>query len=215
MLIRRTSTVDALFDPEAPGWGGVAGETVSLMPAPAAMQPTRYIATKWRDISYGKVNALDVKGVHDGSSIAFRLRWRDPEKNTSRFENTDFPDAAAMLFPLSPDAPLLMGAPGQRVNLWYWRADHLDRARNDVATGIGSSRVIEGEVITARAAHDGEFWTVILRRALRVDAHAGELVQIEAGQRLNTAFAVWEGSNLERAGIKAFSPQWLELEIEA
>ena len=27
--------------------------------------------------------------------------------------------------------------------------------------------------------------------------------------------AVWEGGNLERAGIKAFSPAWLELEIEA
>lgn len=215
MLVRRTQTLDALFDPEAPGWDGIAGETVGLMPAPAAMQPSRYIATKWRDLSYGKVAAVDVKGAHDGAAIAFRLRWHDPSKDTARFENTDFQDAAAMLFPLTPDAPLFMGAPGHMVNLWYWNAFDPDRARNDVAIGIGSSRVVEGDTITARAVHDGEYWTVVLRRALRVDAHVEKLIQIEPGQRLNTALAVWEGSNQERAGIKAFSPQWLELEIEA
>lgn len=215
MLIRRTSAVDALADPGAPGWSDIAGETVELMPAPAAMQPTRYIATKWRDQVYGSIAALEVRGAHDGASIAFRLHWRDPVKNAARFENTDFPDAAAMLFPLVADAPLFMGASGQPVNLWYWRADHPERARSDVAHGIGSSRVVDDTAITARAVHDGEYWTVVLRRALRVEAHATESVQLEAGQNLRTTFAVWEGSNLERAGIKAFAPQWLELAIEA
>lgn len=215
MLVRRTDAIDALADPDAAGWGAIATETVKLMPAPAAMQPTRYIATKWRDQAYGAVASLDVQGVHDGATIAFRLRWRDPAKNAVRFENTDFPDAAALLFPLAADAPLFMGAPGQPVNLWYWRADFPERARSDVASGIGSSRVVDDTAITARAAHDGEFWSVVLRRALKVQANAAESVQLEPGQRLRTTFAVWEGGNLERAGIKAFAPQWVELAIEA
>ncbi len=54
-----------------------------------------------------------------------------------------------------------------------------------------------------------------MRRTLSVDKEAASAIQIAPGQTLRTTFAVWEGSNLERAGIKAFSPAWLELEIEA
>ena len=39
----------------------------------------------------------------------------------------------------------------------------------------------------------------------RIGQHAAESVQIVPGQTLRTTFAVWEGGNLERAGIKAFA----------
>jgi len=29
------------------------------------------------------------------------------------------------------------------------------------------------------------------------------------------ALAVWRGANAERAGLKAFSPEWVELTLEA
>lgn len=216
MLVKRIDVSgDVLGDPAAPPWSAVKGETVTLMQAPLAMQPTKYIAAKWRDKPYGQTRSLNVKALRNGGEIAFRLEWLDPTKNEQRIENTDFPDAAAMLFPLKEDAPLFMGMEGAPVNLWYWRADHPSRARSDVASGIGTSRVMDDSSISAQAIHGNGRWAVVMRRALRVEKEAASAIQIVPGQTLRTTFAVWEGSNLERAGIKAFSPSWLELKIEA
>jgi hypothetical protein len=41
------------------------------------------------------------------------------------------------------------------------------------------------------------------------------IVEFTGGQALRATFAVWDGGNLERAGIKAFSPSWLEMNLEA
>lgn len=216
MLVKRMDVNgDVLGDPAAGIWNMAKGETVALMQAPVAMQPTKYIVAKWKDQPYGQTKSLMVKALRNADEIAFRLEWLDPTKNEQRIENTDFPDAAAMLFPLSEDAPLFMGMEGAPVNLWYWRADHPTRARSDVATGIGTSRVVDDTSISAHAVHGNGRWAVVLRRALRVEKEAASAIQIAPAQTLRTTFAVWEGGNLERAGIKAFSPAWLELKIEA
>ncbi len=216
MLVKRMDVNgDALGDPAASVWSTARGETVALIPAPAAMQPTKYISTKWQDKAYGQTKSVSVKALCTAHEIAFRLEWSDPTKNEQRIENTDFPDAVAMLFPLSEDASLFMGGEGAPVNLWYWRADHPTRARSDTATGIGTSRVVDDVSISAQAVHENGRWSVVMRRTLSVDKEAASAIQIAPGQTLRTTFAVWEGSNLERAGIKAFSPAWLELEIEA
>ena len=216
MLIKRLSiATQELDDPAAEVWRAVPEETIALIQAPPAMQPTRYITTKWQNQAYGQTKAVAVKAVHNAQEIAFRLEWQDPTKNEQRAENTDFPDAVALLFPLSDNAPLFMGAEGAPVNLWYWRADHPTRARSDIATGIGTSRIMEGESLSARSAHQDGRWSVVIRRALQVPADAMSAIQFTPGQALRTAFAVWEGGNQERAGIKAFSPAWLDLNLEA
>lgn len=216
MLVKRVDVNgDVLGNPAASVWSVAKGETVALMQAPAAMQPTKYIAAKWQEKPYGQTKSLEVKALRNADEIAFRLEWLDPTKNDQRIENTDFPDAAAMLFPLSENAPLFMGMEGAPVNLWYWRADHPARARSDVATGIGTSRVVDDTSISAQAVHGNGRWSIVMRRALRVEKEAASAIQIVPGQALRTSFAVWEGSNLERAGIKAFSPAWLDLTVEA
>lgn len=216
MLIRRVD-VDAtrLGDPDAAIWGAAKGEVVSLVQAPAAMQPTKYIAAKWQNQSYGQVKTLTVKALRNADEIAFRLEWQDRTKNEKRIENTDFPDAVAMLFPLSEQSPLIMGAEGAPVSLWYWRADHPTRARNDVANGIGTSQVLDTASIAAQAKHQDGRWSVVMRRALRIEKPVDGTVEFKAGQALRATFAVWDGGNLERAGIKAFSPSWLEMTLEA
>jgi DMSO reductase family type II enzyme heme b subunit len=216
MLVRRVD-VDAakLGDPDAAVWRGARGEVVSLVQAPAAMQPTRYIAAKWQDKPYGQVKTLAVKALRNADEIAFRLEWQDKTKNERRIENTDFPDAVAMLFPLSEQSPLIMGGEGAPVSLWYWRADHPTRARNDVANGIGTSRVLDAESISAQAKHEEGRWSVVLRRSLQLAKPLDGAMQFTAGQAFRTTFAVWDGGNLERAGIKAFSPSWLELTLDA
>ena len=216
MLIKRLSIgAEELDDPAADIWRSAPGETVALMPAPAALQPTRYITTKWQNQVYGQTKNVAVKALHNAQDIAFRLEWQDPTKNEQRAENTDFPDAVALLFPLSDNAPLFMGAEGAPVNLWYWRADHPSRARSDTATGIGTSRIVDGESLSARSAHQDGRWSVVIRRALQVQADAMSAIQFTPGQVLRSAFAVWDGGNQERAGIKAFSPAWLDLKLEA
>ncbi|MBK8309159.1 MAG: hypothetical protein IPL00_19200 [Gammaproteobacteria bacterium] len=56
---------------------------------------------------------------------------------------------------------------------------------------------------------------VVIRRALQVQADRMTGIQFTPGQVLRSAFAVWDGGNQERAGIKAFSPAWLDLKLEA
>lgn len=216
MLIKRVD-VDAaqLGDPDAAVWSAAKAAAVSLVQAPAAMQPTKYIAAKWQDKPYGQVKALAVKALRNAGQIAFRLEWQAKTKNDRRIDNTDFPDAVAMLFPLSEQSPLIMGGDGAPVSLWYWRADHPNRARNDVASGIGTSQVLDAEAVAAQAKHEDGRWTVVMRRVLRSTKPMDGIVEFTGGQALRATFAVWDGGNLERAGIKAFSPSWLEMNLEA
>ena len=171
MLVKRMDVNgDALGDPAASVWSTVKGETVALIPAPAAMQPTKYISTKWQDKAYGQTKSVSVKALCTAHEIAFRLEWSDPTKNEQRIENTDFPDAVAMLFPLSEDASLFMGGEGAPVNLWYWRADHPTRARSDVANGIGTSRVVDDVSISAQAIHANGRWSVVMKAVFATSA---------------------------------------------
>ena len=99
MLIKRVNIGAAEFDdPASAPWQALRDETVALIQAPAAMQPTRYITTKWQNQPYGQTKGVAVKALHNAREIAFRLEWLDPTKNEQRAENTDFPDAVAMLF---------------------------------------------------------------------------------------------------------------------
>src|SRR3989304_183616 len=54
-------------------------------------------------------------------------------------------------------------------------------------------------------------WEVVFARPLQAD---GEGVRLAPGKAAKVAFAVWEGSSQERAGIKSFSKRWQGLEIE-
>ena len=182
MLIKRVNIGAAEFDdPASAPWQALRDETVALIQAPAAMQPTRYITTKWQNQPYGQTKGVAVKALHNAREIAFRLEWLDPTKNEQRAENTDFPDAVAMLFPLAENASLFMGTPEAPVNLWYWRADHPSRARSDIATGIGTSRVVDGESLSARSVHQDGRWSVVIRRALEVQAEGMTAIQFTPG----------------------------------
>jgi DMSO reductase family type II enzyme heme b subunit len=212
-LIKRVD-VDAAQQRRCGGLGTAKAAAVSLVQAPAAMQPTKYIAAKWQEKPYGQVKALAVKALRNAGQIAFRLEWQAKTKNDRRIENTDFPDAVAMLFPLSEQSPLIMGGDGAPVSLWYWRADHQPGA-HDVASGIGTSQVLDAEAVAAQAKHEDRLWTVVMRRVLRSTKPMDGIVEFTGGQALRATFAVWDGGNLERAGIKAFSPSWLEMNLEA
>jgi DMSO reductase family type II enzyme heme b subunit len=213
MLAKKlTAEAKALLDPSASAWDGVPAQTIAMGGTPLVQQPSRYIRTAWSDRPIGSVRSLAVRSAHNGKEVFFLLEWRDDTQNTD-YVGRDFPDGAGILFPLKGDAPLdTMGSESQPVNAWFWRADSEDGAKNIVASGIGTVAESETSSIAARAQWQDGTWRVAFARPLTVAG--SEAVALEAGKTQKVAFAVWEGSSGERAGIKSFSKHWQELTLE-
>jgi DMSO reductase family type II enzyme heme b subunit len=163
---------------------------------------------------YGKLGSLSIRSAHNGKDIAFLLEWADATQNVD-FLDGKSPDGAGILFPLKGDAPLAtMGSEGQPVNAWFWRADLGEAAENLTASGLGTVETAGDGQIAAGSKWEGGTWRVVLARPLATGAQAEHAVQLEAGKTIKVAFAVWDGGLGERAGLKSFAKQWLELELE-
>jgi len=213
MLAKKvTAEAKVLLDPTAPAWDQVPAETIAMGGTPLAQQPSRYIRTAWSDRPIGSVRSLAVRSAHNGAEVFFLLEWQDDTQNTD-YVGRDFPDGAGILFPLKGDAPLdTMGSESQPVNAWFWRADSEDGAKNVTASGIGSVEESEKSSIATRAQWKDGTWRVVFGRPLTVAGN--QSAALEAGKSVKVAFAVWEGSSGERAGIKSFSKHWRELTLE-
>jgi DMSO reductase family type II enzyme heme b subunit len=205
-----------LLDPGSAAWTGIAGEPLKLDATPLANQPSEYIKASRDERQIGKVRSLLVQAAHNGSEIFFRLQWEDGEKNVQITDTNIFPDACGILMPLNGGEPPIdeMGSKDAPVNAWYWRADSEDKPYNTVAQGLGSTRFTERCAIRAKSLWGSGAWAVVLARPLAVAAQKEEATQLEVGRTIKVGFAVWEGSNGERAGVKSFSKEWRELTIE-
>jgi len=196
MQVKRIS--GDLADPAAAAWDSAATETVGLAPVPLDAQPTEYIRVAWADRPYGKVGSADVAAAHDGERLYVRLQWADSET-----PNTEFQDAAGVIFPANgADAPVsTIGGDGSPVRLWYWQAN-LDAARDLDARGPGVFAKRAEPAVDANASLADGRWSVVLSSGL--DSGVSRL-----------GVAVWDGSNEERAGIGAVTPEWIPLEVES
>jgi DMSO reductase family type II enzyme heme b subunit len=200
--------------PEAGAWKSARAETLRLAGTPLALQPTASIQVAWAKRKIGAVDRVEVAALHDGARLAFHLDWPDASENRTVSDTVTFPDAAAVVLAAAPAVPLItMGAPGLPVNAWYWRADEAN-GREVIAEGIGSSRTLDSALVTSQGVWKGGRWHVVIARALRASS-SEPVVQLEPGRATPFAVAVWEGSNGERAGIKAFSGEWRELVLDA
>ncbi|MBI2964466.1 MAG: hypothetical protein HYY35_11985 [Deltaproteobacteria bacterium] len=217
MLVKKVqASRDALLDPEAGEWKGAATEVIALKGTPLTLQPSPYVKAAWKGREIGKVKSVRVSSLHNGEDVFFRFAWADPNDNDRISDQNVFPDGAALLFPLNGDAPLqTMGSKTQPVNAWYWRADFGEQGKNNVAEGLGTTRLTAGSHVVCRASWRGGTWQLVIARPLAVPDQASEAVQLRPGSAVKMAIAIWEGSNGERAGVKAFSKQWRRVEIEA
>jgi len=98
------------------------------------------------------------------------------------------------------------------VNAWYWRADAADRGRHVTAEGLGTSRTLDVELVKTSGIWKEGRWRVVIARAM--DAGVPGAVRIQPGGEIGFGVAIWEGSHMERAGIKAFSGDWKPLTID-
>ena len=206
-LFLRDARLKDLLDPASALWRPVPSEAVVLVGTPSALQPTAAVRAAFPDGTIGAIKSVTVAVAHNGSDIAFRLQWQDASADTGAEgqDDTGFPDAAAILFPARPKAPLMsMGAPGLPVNAWYWRADEPARGRHVSAEGLGTSDTVDRDLVKVQGVHRNGEWHVVIARALRATVPR-PVAQLEAGGRIGVSVAIWEGSHGERAGIKAFA----------
>jgi DMSO reductase family type II enzyme heme b subunit len=209
----RGAPVEWLLDASADPWDAAAPEALALVGVPLALQPTAAVRSAWSKRRVGAVDRVEVSALHNGEVLAFRLEWRDASENRDVEDNDRFPDAAAVLLPAGPGAPLVsMGAPGAPVNAWYWRADSDTQGRQVLAEGIGTSRTPDLSRVRTHGVWKGGRWSVVIARALRVEG-SEPYAQLAPGATTQFAVAVWEGSNGERGGIKSFSGQWQPLRL--
>jgi DMSO reductase family type II enzyme heme b subunit len=148
------------------------------------------------------------------------LQFKGHEDATPNREIVDtnvFPDACGILMPLGGGDPPIdeMGSAAAPVNAWYWRASAPEEARNVVAGGLGTTRATAQSPVRARSLWEDGAWAVVFTRPLTVSGQAQEATPLAAGGAVKVGFAVWEGSNGERAGLKSFSREWRELTLDA
>lgn len=216
---KMTVTREELLDPVAPAWNGIPGEALTMDATPLANQPSEYIKASRDARQIGKVKNLMVQAVHNGTDILFRLTWEDASQNVEITDTFQFPDGCGILMPLSSEgaAPPIdeMGSKDGPVNAWFWRADFKDGPRNTIARGLGSTQFSKRCPIVAKSVYGNTAWAVVFARPLAVPEQKDEATQLAPGATVKVGFAVWEGSNGERAGVKSFSKEWRDLALEA
>lgn len=146
-----------------------------------------------------------------------RLRWvdetRDTETSLDRFR-----DGAAVQFSLGDeDTSYLMGdGPERAVNIWYWRSDD-NSVQNLAAGGPGSTTMLSEQPVTGDAMYinndgDPNEWVVVMSRPI---AAVGEYTASLDRGSVPMAFAVWQGAEGERDGLKTVSDGWILLDMSA
>ncbi|RUT76986.1 hypothetical protein EHM94_18335 [Marinobacter sp. NP-6] len=202
----RVSDIAMYRDPEFSGWSKVATETVKMMPSPLAMQPTAYIRKSREGMSHGDISELKVACVHDGETLAIYLSWKGVSP-----EGYDFPDAAAVAFPIKgKPALILMGSKDAPLHILHWKANK--GVKSMMAAGIGLSDEGPALKISSQAHSAGDRWHVVLTRMLGKGAG---VAPVYPGLETQVGFAIWHGKNDERAGLKSFSIDWQPFVLEA
>jgi DMSO reductase family type II enzyme heme b subunit len=193
MKITNVSPGTDLGSPAAEAWKTAAVETVKLAPAPLAAQPTAYVRAKWASLPYGATPSAEVAVASDGGKVFVRIEWPDDER-----PNGEFADAAAVL--VAGEAGASAATFGDRehpVGLWYW-----ENGRGEAlalsAQGPGVFRRTGVDTVAAAAELTGGRWSVVLSGL----APAGNAIGV----------AVWNGSNDERSGLAAVTPEWIHLD---
>jgi len=214
---RVDASIEEMLDPDAAAWAAVPAEAVKMSPTPLANQPSEYIKASRDERGIGKVTSLAVQAAHNRTEVFFRLSWEDLEKSTRMTDMNVFPDGCGILMPLAAGDPPIdeMGSRDAPVNAWFWRADRDDRAQNVWATGLGTTAYSEKCYVRARSHWRDGRWTVVFARPLVVRKQQREAIQLALGATVRVGFAVWQGSNGERGGLKSFSKEWREIVLEA
>ena len=214
-IARVKVAAEQLINPADRVWGSAAATSYPMVPTPLKGNPMIKAISPFmaKSEGHGAINQLSASGLHNGSVISIRVTWSSSGRD--KIADLDqFVDGVAVMFPLSAKASAVtMGAKGDPVNAWYWKADKTDTPFDVVAEGYGTSERREGinSQLVSKGEYDGDNWHVVFQRPLDV---GNQVAQFWPGTPLKLAFAVWDGGNNERAGRKSFSGEFNLIEVD-
>jgi complex iron-sulfur molybdoenzyme family reductase subunit gamma len=204
------------LDPQAAAWAQAEETVVDMLPTAIALQPTDYIQKTYENRTYGEITAVKVRWLHNGDSLLVRVEWEEPNPSKALDNVNAFADGCGVLFPVAGDAIITeMGSVSQPVNAWHWRADYDDKPNSVTSTSRGTSVRYKTNPLVARSNWKGDAWQVVMGRPFVVAEPHRRTIELKPGKTVKAGFAVWRGSNQERGGVKAYSPVWNDLVIEA
>lgn len=104
---------DLTLSPDDPHWKTAPVKTLVLMPQTVTVPK-----------GGGAVKQLKTQALTTSEALYLRLEWADPTQDTLLGPPETFSDACAIQVPLSaePLPSAFMGAAGQPVSIWFWKA---------------------------------------------------------------------------------------------
>lgn len=196
-----TPTVEEnLSSPGADGWEDVPAVDIPLSAAPSGIPGAEEVS----------VRTVDVQAAQSDTSLFVRLQWSDPAKSTAGDAPRSFVDGAAVQIPVdtSTQPAIAMGSTTNLVNVWNWRAD--GNTEYLLAGGQGSTTPLPASDLSTQSSYDDGTWTVTHSRSLL--SNETNQTSITGESDLDIAFAVFNGTNMERGGTKSVS-DWYYLNI--
>ncbi|WP_148414536.1 ethylbenzene dehydrogenase-related protein [Haloferax sp. KTX1] len=179
--------------PTSEAWDTVPSVTVPLTSAPSGVP----------NASDTSVESVRVQSARTDERLYLRLSWADGTADRNATGPRSFLDAAAVQVPVNTSVrpPISMGSTRNLVNVWYWSAD--GESEELLAGGPGSTTEFERTAVETAASHDDGRWTVVMSRPL--DSDAANRTSFAVDNDVDVAFAVWNGSEMERSGRKSVS----------
>lgn len=147
-----------------------------------------------------------------------RLRWRDDTADTVTTHDR-FRDGAAVQFAIGDEATsAIMGTgPEEPVNIWYWRSD-ANEIENLAAGGPGSTTRLEEQPVSGDSLYWSNEekslgqWVVVMSRP--IEANGAHQISFDR-EKLPIAFALWQGSDGQRDGLKSVTEDWIIADLSA
>jgi complex iron-sulfur molybdoenzyme family reductase subunit gamma len=202
LMAASQSQAESLSNPTAPAWNDASTATIPLSSAPSQVPNAN-------DTSIDRVN---VQAAYTRERFFVRLSWGDgTEDGNVTPSQYDAPrlnaygDAVAVQFPsnASKQPGIAMGSPDSTVNVWWWNGDMGQQEL--LAAGPGTTTEFERAAVSTNATYSDGRWRVVFVRERAITDE--RRVSMTAEQDIPVSFAVWNGSNAERAGRKSVS-EW-------
>lgn len=196
--IQEASADDGLSDPTAEAWNDSPTVVVPLSSANSGLPGAD-------DTSVQRVH---VRAATTEDRLYLRLSWADATADRAADSPRTFADAAAVQFPANTSArpPIAMGSTRNTVNVWYWSGAGANESL--LAGGPSTTTEFRNPAIETTATHEDGRWYVVYERELT--APSENRTDFAVDRDVDVAIAVWNGSNMERSGVKGVS-EWYHL----